>query len=55
MAAGEVVDRLVALDRQLDLDRDHPFSAGGIAVDEVCVSHSPSGSAARRWRTARST
>ncbi len=35
MAAGEVVDGAVALDRQLDADRDHALAAGRIAVDEV--------------------
>jgi hypothetical protein len=35
MTAGEVVDRSVALDRHLDPDRDHPFAAGWVAVDEV--------------------
>jgi hypothetical protein len=35
VAAGEVVDRPVALDRQLHLDRDQALAARRVAVDEV--------------------
>jgi hypothetical protein len=35
MTAGEIVDCPVALDGHLDPDRDHPFAAGWVAVDEV--------------------
>src|SRR6266550_4473637 len=35
MTAGEIIDRLFALDGELDLDRDQPFGARGVAVDEV--------------------
>src|SRR5258707_7312478 len=35
MTAGEIIDGLFALDGELDLDRDQPFGARGVAVDEV--------------------